>query len=169
MMVRQSNDWIVTRSTKAKTSNRAVSATKGLILVSMFSRTSVRPDARTSANTSASVGIRAPGTATCAGNSGSVFDPQSSVLSCRSVRSCTRLPTYGYSGSPGHAGAVSTQCEPLTVRSWITTSCPSAVTPVSSSSVDTARFAKAYSNAGKVFSGRTARAPRWPWMSKGAA
>ena len=178
-MVRQSNDWMVARLVKparwiASTSLRvklrygSVSSTTGLIFVSMFIPMSVRPLAFTRAKTSSRVGIRAPGAGTWAGSSGSVFVPQSTVLSCARVNSCTGLPTYGNFRSPGRTGAVSTQCDPLTVRSCSTTSLPSAVTPVSSSRVEMARLDSAFANAGRVFSGRVARPPRCAWMSNGA-
>ena len=133
----------------------------------MFMRMSLRLLDRTSARTSSSVGIFSPGDACWLGNAGSVLEPQSSVSSCFSVRSCTSLPTYGNCGSPACAGAVSAQIALLTVLSCVTTSLPSRVTMVSISRVEVSGLPSAKRKAASVFSGWYARPPRWASTSNG--
>src|SRR5215211_1669262 len=131
--------------------------------------TSSAPYRSTRSKTSVSLGIFEPGTISIVFTKGSLGSvglrvPQSSVLTCARVSVLMYLPTYGYSGSSGNAGAVSWHFTGLIWRSWVTTATPSSVIWTSSSSVLTpSRIA--LPNELSVLSGRKPRPPRWAWRS----
>ncbi len=160
--VRKSNDCTITRASRRwrrtlAASRRANSSGEGVnsgrsakILVSTLNWNF---PSGASASTSSSVGMRVPGTAFCFGNSGFARAPQSH---CRSSSSVSRRIT-----APGFGPA---QIFSLMTGSCETTSTSSLVT-ARSSSIASVPASMACRKAGSVFSGSTARAPRWPCTS----